>query len=50
MLRTLSDGHISDDSLYSILPLVAILTVQVRPKLEVFALLIVNTDSIKNTI
>jgi hypothetical protein len=36
LLRTLADRHISNDPLYSIFPLVAIFTVQVCAKLEVF--------------
>jgi hypothetical protein len=37
LVRTLSNGHVSDDPLDGILPLVAILTIEVGPKLKVLA-------------
>lgn len=50
IVRTLSDRHIRDDPFDSILPLVAILTVEVGPKLKVLAYLMVNSDNTDDAI
>jgi hypothetical protein len=48
--RTLSNGHVSDDPLDGILPLVTILAVEVGPKLEVLTCLMVSVGIIEDAI
>ena len=48
--RTLADRHVSDDPFYRILPFVAILAVQVGPKLKVLAWSMVKSTDVEDTI